>query len=251
MPSKSNILLWLKKLDQHPQKLTEFLQTKKHAKLGWYAEHLMEYFLTSYSDFKLWGSNIQLFDGNVTTGEVDFIVENLQKGKLIQIELATKFYLSYTGNVEQKSLFIGPNARDNFERKYLHLINNQLLSKTPTEIKNITNGRKIDYTVPWVKGVLFYPINQRKRPSHESWIAPNHLYGWYCHYSDLLESNTQTLTVYKKMDWLGIHAGDSVHRNEFKPYFKRLFEEGNRAIMVINDKGQRGFIMDDLWPTTA
>ncbi len=244
-------LKWLKKLDQQPQKLIDFLQNEKPKKLGWYAEKLMQYFFMNYPDFKLWGNNIQLFNGKVTTGEIDFILEDLESGQLIQVELATKFYLFYTDEANNKSTYIGPNARDSFKRKYLHLMNNQLLTKTPSEVEKLTKGRTIDFTVPWVKGVLFYPINQKKKPTIKTWVAPNHLSGWYCYYTDLLESNIQTLKVYKKMDWLSIHSGVLIAKSEFKDYFRLLFEEGHQAIMVTNSEGQRGFIMADSWPSMA
>ncbi len=246
---KVDTLQWLIKLDQQPQELIDFLQNEKPKKLGWYAEKLMQYFFINHPNYKLLGNNIQLFNGKVTTGEIDFIVEDLESGLLIQIELATKFYLSYTNETTSKNTFIGPNAHDNFERKYLHLMNNQLQSTTPPEVKSLTDGKSINFAAPWVKGVLFYPINQKKRPINKTWIAPDHLNGWYSHFTDLLESNLQALTVYAKMDWLGMHSGVRIQKNEFKQHFRRLFEEGHRAIMVTNEQGQRGFIMADSWPS--
>tara|TARA_R110002049_G_scaffold120471_9_gene274911 strand:- start:1843 stop:2697 length:855 start_codon:yes stop_codon:yes gene_type:complete len=245
----TEIVEWLKKLDNNDAELQLFLAIKKVQKLGWYAEQLMAYFFTSYPGFNLLGNNIQLFEDKTTTGEIDFIVEDLKTNQIIQIELATKFYLYYDKFKDKGKIFIGPNATDNFDRKYHHLIENQLKKETPKEVLEITNGRMIDAQIPWVKGVLFYPLSQPDVISTFNYIHPNHTRGWFCSLADLQMNEKLTkLSVFKKMDWLSLSITEQIQKEQFNTYLSDLFTKGHRAVMVLNSKNERGFIMSDAWP---
>lgn len=247
--SKEQLFKWLKILDQDDSNLRQALVEKKVRKLGWYAEQLMTYFFTNYPTFKLLGNNIQLFNGKITTGEIDFIVEDLKTNKIIQIELATKFYLYYEKYKAENRLFIGPNARDNFDHKYHHLINQQLKKETPQEVLEITNGKPINQSYPWVKGVLFYPLKKSKTLNNLDFINPFHTKGWYCSLTDLLTNDKITeLQVFKKMDWLGLSSPNMLLKQHFNDYFSTLINDGHKAIMVLNKKNERGFIMSNQWP---
>lgn len=238
---------WLKALDQNDLSLQLHLKRKKIRKLGWYAEELMTFFFSNYPDYNLLGHNIQLFDGNTTKGEIDFILEDVQTNKIIQIELATKFYLHY--NLDNSTVFIGPNASDNFDRKHHHLLNHQLRANNPKEVQELTKNRQIDLAVPFIKGVLFYPLKNPRATTNFNYISPFHNRGWYCSLAELLENNEiRELWSITKMNWLGLSDPKKISRKEFKTHFTKLFKEGNRAIMVLNNCNERGFIMSDEWP---
>lgn len=237
---------WLEGIDKDDTSLRLFIEGNNARKLGWYAEQLMSFFFKNNPLYRLLGNNIQLFDGKTTIGEIDFIIEDIRSKEIFQLELATKFYLYYDLN---EPIFIGPNSHDNFDRKFYHLTEKQLKPKESNEIIQITGNRKIDFQVPLMKGILFYPLNQQKIDTYFSYINPNHQRGWYTNLSGLLSSkDINELYATTKLDWLSMSAKKRISRDKFQAYFSVLFEEGHRAVMVKNNKDERGLIIPDSWP---
>lgn len=95
-------------------------------KLGHLYESALAVLLKASPRFDLLALNLQLQrDAHTTVGELDFLLRDLSDGKLIHLELATKFYLAV--RTEAGWELPGPDARDNYFRKIRRLREHQLV----------------------------------------------------------------------------------------------------------------------------
>ena len=241
--NENKVSSWLKEEQYQSEKIDAQFENYDIKKLGWYAEKLMEYFFSNFDDFRLIANNIQLFENKITKGEIDFLVRDRLTSEVIQIELATKFYISHKGQ------FIGPNAKDNLEKKYNRLVHHQLLKETPEDILRITGNQKISAAKFLVKGIIFYPydsfiVEDFKYPTY---LNRNHQKGWHLCFSEFLLYDFSTLHYIPKSEWFGLNNLIRIDKNEFQDFFKQAFQL-SKAIMVLDEKGNRGFITSDEWP---
>lgn len=77
---------YFKQLDQEPDSLVVFLAQGNTYRLGMYAERLLCYFFSTFSETELLLHNFQIIDQKKTLGEVDFIIK--WNNRTIHIELA-------------------------------------------------------------------------------------------------------------------------------------------------------------------
>lgn len=234
---------WLKEEQCQSEKIDAHFENYDIRKLGWYAEKLMEYFFSNFDDFRLIANNIQLFENKITKGEIDFLIEDILAKTITQVELATKYYIKYNGQ------YIGPNAKDNLEKKYNRLVHHQLLKETPEDILRITGNQKISAAKFLVKGIIFYPydsfiVEDFKYPTY---LNRNHQKGWHLCFSEFLLYDFSTLHYIPKSEWFGLNNTLRIDKNEFPDFFKQAFQL-SKAIMVLDEKGNRGFITSDEWP---
>jgi hypothetical protein len=102
--------------------------------LGKRAEYYFKYCIDQSSNYECLVSNLQVFKGNRTLGELDYIIEHKSSGERYHVELVYKFYL-YRPDLENVKLktdllvelskYIGPNERDNLLKKINHLKTHQ------------------------------------------------------------------------------------------------------------------------------
>jgi hypothetical protein len=102
--------------------------------LGKRAEYFFKFCVEHSSNYQLLLSNIQIFKGKITKGELDYIIKDLRTNTTIHIELVYKFYI-YNPSIKstEKSAILqelhkyqGPNGKDHLVRKLNHLKNHQL-----------------------------------------------------------------------------------------------------------------------------
>jgi hypothetical protein len=102
--------------------------------LGKRAEYFFKFCVEQSSNYQLLLSNVQIFKGKITKGELDYIIKDLRTNTTIHIELVYKFYIyDPTIKSKEKSAILqelhkyqGPNGRDHLARKLNHLKNHQL-----------------------------------------------------------------------------------------------------------------------------
>jgi len=239
----TSALQWISEEAANPKRINAYFKGYTIKKLGWYAESLMQYYFSNCKSVELLGHNIQLFDGKITTGEIDFLIRDQITNKIIQVELATKFYIKYGDQ------FIGPNATDNLEKKHSRLMNHQLQQSTPDEIRTITNGEPLSASKCLIKGIIFYPFQDfiGEKFSYPNYLATNHLKGWHLNIHDFMAQKMSHFYHLPKTEWLGMNRTQRIENKAFELFFKSQFEY-NRAIMVIDENFQRGFITSDKWP---
>lgn len=92
-------------------------------KLGHLYEDVLSFLLENSRTLNLLGNGIQIFDDNkITRGEFDYILK--LDGKIVHLELAVKFYLAI--EKDGKTIYPGPDPRDNWENKLKRLESHQL-----------------------------------------------------------------------------------------------------------------------------
>jgi hypothetical protein len=105
--------------------------------LGKRAEYFFQFCVEQSSNYNLLLANEQIFRGKDTIGELDYIVQDRVRNKIIHIELVYKFYIyepskpyqsTYLSDVQNQALahYVGPNRRDYFIKKLDHLLSKQL-----------------------------------------------------------------------------------------------------------------------------
>lgn len=147
----------------HPE--TVEVNSRENEVLGKRIEHFFEYSITTSKRYDLLANNIQVFDDKITIGELDFIVKDLQKDKVLHIELVCKFYIYDTTLGDGLEAWIGPNRKDSLLQKVKKLTLKQfpLLYKKETKpiLENLhLDSSKIDQQVCFLS-YLFVPITSK------------------------------------------------------------------------------------------
>jgi len=89
-----------------------------NVRLGHLAEKIVSELIKSSKNYKVIYENTQIIKNGQTIGEIDFILENLNKNELTHLELAYKFYLfDPTISDEPINNLIGPNRNDSLNEK--------------------------------------------------------------------------------------------------------------------------------------
>ncbi|SHI62077.1 DUF1853 family protein [Aquimarina spongiae] len=94
--------------------------------LGKRIEHFFNYYIKTSERYLLLLKNLQIFSDQITIGELDFIVQDLVKNKVIHIELVFKFYIYDPTFNDEMDRWIGPNRKDTFRQKIDKLRQKQL-----------------------------------------------------------------------------------------------------------------------------
>ena len=143
------------------QKLTRYLLTRPSPnRLGFHFEGLLAFWLTDgyahrLHSYEMVASNVQLYQGKQTIGELDLILHNHEQGLTEHWELAIKFFMGSAPFVP--SSWVGINSNDNLQRKMIHMQTKQFCTVW-VDTKN--HGQiKIDKRYAVIKGRFFLPIN--------------------------------------------------------------------------------------------
>jgi hypothetical protein len=252
-------IAWLAALDVEPGALHAHVHKPTLARLGLYAEALLEYFLAHGPGARLIAANLPLRVHRQTIGEVDFLVEST-RGERLHWELAVKFYL-HVADGENVSLanYIGPNLQDRFDLKHRRLLNHQLMLSSRPEFASL------GFTGPWqpgmfIKGRLFYHDNDETAPP----LADDHLRGWWKTTSEWRESRPgEAWDVLPRLSWLAPHVlseHEGTELAEREPALLERVQSLRWPLMVATYapaldntwlEQSRGFIVPDHWPERA
>jgi hypothetical protein len=131
-------------------------------RLGKQIERIFAFLIDRCSNYSILKENIQIIDGKITIGELDFIIKNNSNNILSHLEIVYKFYL-YDPNNSQVELekWIGPNRKDSFIEKYnkLKLKQFPLLYQPKTaDVLNEFNIKTINQALCFMSS-LFVPYS--------------------------------------------------------------------------------------------
>ena len=271
---RQTTLAWLAALDRDPAALHAQVHKPSLTRLGFYAEALLEYFLTRGPHARLIAANIPLRTAGRTLGEVDFLLENL-RGDRLHWELAVKFYLHIGEGDGAATLahYVGPNLQDRLDLKHARLLNHQLGLSARDEFASL------GFEGPWraelfVKGRLFYRDGDRSLGSNLPLeLAGDHLRGWWKTASEWRDSKGDGLFAsLPRLGWmaertLSAEEGEALLEQTAvlservaalpSPIMVARYErcEGSdysgRATRDIWREHSRGFIVPDEWPERA
>lgn len=162
------------------QELRSFLAEgsgRNEFRVGRYFERLILFYLKDIRQVEIVANGLQLQEDGQTAGELDFVFRD-EAGQLRHWETAVKFYLHFPDSSKCGSHFIGPDSRDNFEKKRQRLFEHQL----PLSARRFPD---IVERHAFVKGRIFYHpehLPPQTLPEQLSW---DHLRGVWIYRREL------------------------------------------------------------------
>ena len=88
-------------------------------RLGKQIERIFSFLFKSSSNYSILKENIQIVDGKITIGELDFIIRNNETKEISHLEIVYKFYLyDEIHSLIELEKWIGPNRKDSFIQKF-------------------------------------------------------------------------------------------------------------------------------------
>lgn len=246
----------LLELDRDPHPLLNTLATHRSTRLGIYAENLFRFWLEDGAaqrchPFELLEHNVQLFRhneqaGQITLGELDYIVRNHDSNETEHWELALKFYLfeypptqnTRTGTTEPTQLWQGINRNDSLGRKLHQLLSKPFGENVPARYAHLRK-RAI------IKGRLFLPSHAPSFDTAHAAIAcvePATVSGTW---QQLDHDNPPLHTHWKKLSrksWLAAHTGLDAHAthsiSKIENSYAWLFDKQEAQPLTQNDTHQ-------------
>ena len=205
------------------QALTRYLLKRPSPnRLGFHFEGLLSFWLEDgfarkLHPYETLASNVQLYNGKQTTGELDLILYNHKEHLMEHWELAIKFFM---GSPPFEPInWVGINSNDNLQRKMTHMQTKQFCSVW-VDTKN--HGKvKIDKRYGVIKGRFFLPIN-RHHFSYPTWLTPTFPMHEWCDKYD-----TSTLAT---LDIIKLRAAHYIE------WFTRRDFYDNRQLPLINSE---------------
>ena len=97
----------------------------QNLRLGHQMEYVFKQLVEHSEVYEIVLYNLQVSQGERTIGEIDFILKDKTRDKLIHVELTYKFYIIDPEISEPKHRIIGPNKRDMFFMKMEKIKNKQ------------------------------------------------------------------------------------------------------------------------------
>jgi hypothetical protein len=143
------------------QELTRYLLKRPSPnRLGFHFEGLLSFWLEDgfarkLHPYETLASNVQLYNGKQTIGELDLILYNHAEQLVEHWELAIKFFM---GSAPFEPVnWVGINSNDNLQRKMTHMQTKQFRA---VWVDTENHGQvKIDKRYGVIKGRFFLPIN--------------------------------------------------------------------------------------------
>ena len=163
------------------QTLTRYLMSlPSPSRLGFHFEGLIAFWLTdSYRlglhPYEMLASNVQLYRGKQTIGELDLLLRNHATDEVEHWELAIKLFMGSAPFAPEN--WVGINSKDNLERKMTHMQTKQFRS---VWVDTKDDGQvKIDKRFGIVKGHFFVPHECDDFVRPEWMTADFPLHRWY------------------------------------------------------------------------
>lgn len=207
------------------QALTRYLLKRPSPnRLGFHFEGLLSFWLEDGFARKLHryetlASNVQLYNGKQTTGELDLILYNHEDNLVEHWELAIKFFM---GSAPFAPInWVGINSNDNLQRKMTHMQTKQFRT---VWVETKSHGQvKTDKRYGVIKGRFFLPMNIANFV-YPSWLAPSFPMHEWCDKTD----NATLATI-------DVTALRTAHYIEW--FSKRDFYDNRQLSLIYSENG--------------
>ncbi len=237
--------------------LNRNVESLKGFRVGGYFESLIEFWLRTLLRYEIIEHQKQLFVDGRTVGEIDFLFRD-EKGDLIHLETAVKFYLHFPGTHRSGSHFIGPNSGDHFEKKLKSLFGHQL--KIGKQFyPEVVRSEAL------VKGGIFYHPQVSAPSESPDRMAINHLRGSWIYEGEVDWINTfapdARFLIARKPHWLANevveHSCPELKTSEALQNFSREHFVASRRPLLVSvltpdedcyRETSRFFIIQKQWP---
>mgnify|MGYP003380575279 CR=1 FL=1 len=260
--------LWLEQLDNNPQPLQAYLESKKCARLGLYFESLWQFFLQQDATIDLVAHNLAVRDQERTLGEFDIIYWCREREQHVHLELATKYFLGWRQQTELETAslcreWLGPNTKDRLDLKLGQLLQRQIRLGEYPQARRQLAARGVTSLAQEIaiKGYLFRshrdplppPFGFNPQLALAQWLPVNAL-------AQQLETlDTERFLLLPKLRWLSpaqLGAGDDIFsRCGLLKRLQSLLAVSPRAqlIAAIDNSGKessRFFVTPNDWPAS-
>ena len=223
------------------QQLTRYLLNRPSPRrLGFHFEGLLSFWLTDgyahdLHSYEILASNVQLYQGKQTVGELDLILYNHQDKLTEHWELAIKFFMGSAPFAPEN--WIGINSNDNLERKMTHMQTKQFCTVWVDTAAH--GGVKIDKRYAVIKGKFFLPINYSDF-NYPDWLAKDFPMHRWCDEQDNVNLATLDISNLRRATYLEWFTKRDFY-DERLPKFNRLddkspavglYFEGDKPIVI-------------------
>ncbi len=221
------------------QELTRYLLARPSPnRLGFHFEGLLSFWLEDgfakkLHPYEILASNVQLFRGKQTAGELDLVLYNHQDSRTEHWELAIKFFM---GSAPFEPVnWVGINSNDNLQRKMTHMQTKQFCALW---VDTKDHGQvKIDKRFAVIKGRFFLPMS-RTNFHYPDWLEPEFpMHRWLAapnSQGDSYNDNQQNNNQLTQQDYFTEPLSDiiSIRRAHYIEWFtQRRFYNKNDSII--------------------
>lgn len=255
---------WAAQLAMGEEPLPDAVMNAQSSLLGKHFEALIAHWLDASPHFRLRAQGVQLQREKQTVGELDFLVDDLQRGRTLHLEVASKFYLAAEDSNRWEH-WVGPSGRHDTLRGKMDKLVDQLAASQMAPAQDFLNHHRIPTPEPvlLMKGWFFHHHSRLHKHKGPRWAHPGYSAGWWCHPHEAFEvmgSDHVRILPLPKGRWLGrFHpvAGDPpLHWSRLQLVLDDHFQRTRRALMcavVIEGDGgweelSRGFVVHPQWP---
>lgn len=144
--------------DAAPWPLLDWMASRRHVRLGHYAEHLLCFWFLHAPHIELVAANRVVRQGALTLGEFDFLLRI--DGRPWHVETASKYYLQMGCALDT---LVGPSLRDAWVLKLLKLERQLQLSRHPAARAVLPSDFLDRQRGALVHGCFFYPTSSLVR----------------------------------------------------------------------------------------
>ena len=235
--------------------------------LGKHFEALIAFWLEASPHFRLRAHSVQLQTEKRTVGELDFLVEDLPRGRTLHMEVASKFYLAEDDGAAWPN-WVGPSGRHDTLAGKMNKLVDQLAACRLPPAREFMRTQRIATPEPvlLMKGWFFHHHTRLHRHRAPQWAHPQYAAGWWCKPDEahlVMGSDHVRILPLPKGRWLGkFHTteGDPpFHWTRLQAVLHDHFSRTHRALMcavvIESDAGweeiSRGFVVHKNWPGTG
>jgi uncharacterized protein len=233
---------WLQTLDADSEPLLQWMAQRHEARIGRYAERLLEFYLTHGPVHTLAAAHVplrSLVNGvQVTHGELDFLLTDAH-GKRLHWELAVKFFLC-TASTDTKGTadtatpadFIGPNGVETLAHKWHKLFAKQL---TRAQAHALPAPWEVQQWQPqaFTRGWMFYRWGQAV-PQCAA-LHPAHGKGWWTDYAQMRTLPQAHYAFLPRLHWMA--------------QLSSIAQLGEQAVVLARDAMQ--LYLHSLWASSV
>ena len=233
--------------------LQDFFARNPHSTVGRYFESLVYYWIKYIRGLEVLVYNEQIKRAGRTIGEIDLVFRD-EQDRLVHWEPAVKFFLYFPHHHSFSSDYVGPNSRDNLDRKIHHLFGHQLKQSLDGPIKT-------DVQEAFVRGCIFYHLRNPSPDRNHGWLHVAHLRGRWIHSSEvneLPEPGNWNYRLMMKPHWLAMTPSQmpAIPSTGIARWVEQQFEHSDRPVMLCTDRStgnlngaaDRIMIVSDQWP---
>lgn len=236
-------------LDRHPQPLLAHLGERGARRLGLYFEQLYGYALTAFLGQRILAQNLPLRVAGRTLGELDFLVHDPTRDRVVHHEIAVKFYMGWTGIVGKPAGWYGPDTRDHLGAKLKRLREHQLPMWRSNLGRECLLAEGLPQPQAGVLGLYGYLFTDQSggAPSLPEGIGPPEPGAIWCRAADhrWLHARDRCQVVVRKPDWLGPVQVSADYQPGMEQVEEVMTEASRRAVLLATlDRTEQGFWLE-------